>query len=68
MKFGVEIKNGFLDLLTKLQPDPVRIFGEKIKTSPTGKSVAHAVIGAANSNSLTNSSYGKASRCEGRFK
>jgi hypothetical protein len=29
MKFGVEEKHGVFDLLTKSQPDPVRIFGEK---------------------------------------
>jgi hypothetical protein len=67
LKFGVEEKHGVFDLLTKIQPDPVRIFGEKIKTSPTGKFAAHAVTGAANSNNLTNSSYGKDASCEGRF-
>jgi hypothetical protein len=67
LKFGVEEKHGVFDLLTKIQPDPLRIFGENPKTSPTGKFAAHVVTGAANSNSPTNSSYGKAANCEGRF-
>jgi hypothetical protein len=52
----------------KIIPTHFRIFGEKIKTSPTGKFVAHVVIGIVNSNSVTNSSYGKAVSCQGRFK
>jgi hypothetical protein len=63
----VEVKHGVLDLLTKIQPDPLRIFGENPKTSPTGKFTAHVVTGTANSNSPTNSSYGKVSSYEGRF-
>jgi hypothetical protein len=63
----VEEKHDVFDLLTKNQPDPFRIFGEKIKTSPTGKFAAHVVKGVANSNSLTNSSYGRAANCQGRF-
>jgi hypothetical protein len=35
LKFGVEEKNGVFDLLKKNQPDPFRIFGERIKISPT---------------------------------
>ena len=54
MKFDVEGKPGFFELLTKNQPDPVRIFGEKTNSSPTRKFVAHAVKGAANSNILIN--------------
>jgi hypothetical protein len=67
LKFGVEEKHGVFDLLTKIQPDPLRIFGEKLKTSPTRKFAVHAVTGTANSNSLTNSSYGRAASCQGRF-
>jgi hypothetical protein len=67
MKFGVEEENGVFDLLTKLQPDPLCIFGEKIKASPTGKFAVHVVTGVANSNNLTNSSYGRAASCQGRF-
>jgi hypothetical protein len=63
----VEEKHDVFDLLTKNQPDPVRILGEKTKSSPTGKFAAHVVIGVVNSNSLTNSSYGKAASCQGRF-
>jgi hypothetical protein len=63
----VEEKHGVFDLLKKIQPDPLHIFGEKIKTSPTGKFAAHVVTGTANSNILTNSSYGRASSCQGRF-
>jgi hypothetical protein len=68
MKFGVEEKNDVFDLLTKNQPDPVRSLGEKSKSSPTGKFTAHVVKGIANSNSLTNSSYGRDASCQGRFK
>jgi hypothetical protein len=52
-------KKYVFDLLTKNQPDPFRIFGEKIKTSPTGKFTVHDVKGVVNSNSLTNPSYGR---------
>jgi hypothetical protein len=37
LKFFVEMNSNIIDLLTKNQPDPVRIFGEKWKSSPTGK-------------------------------
>jgi hypothetical protein len=63
----VEEKHDVFDLLKKNQPDPVHILGEKTKSSPTGKFAVHVVIGAANSNSLTNPSYGKASSYQGRF-
>lgn len=63
----MEGKHSVFDLLTKNQPDPIRIFGEKTKSSPTEKVAAHAVIGAGNSNSLTNSSYGKAANRQGRL-
>jgi hypothetical protein len=68
LKFGVEEKNDVFDLLTKNQPDPFRIFGENLKTSPIGKFTAHAVKGVVNSNSLTNSSYGKASSYSGKVR
>jgi hypothetical protein len=58
MVFGIVEKN---------QRDPVRIFGEMLKTSPIGKFTTHVVTSAANSNSLKNSSYGKVVSCEGRF-
>jgi hypothetical protein len=61
----VEEKHDVFDLMTKNHPDPLRMFGEKIKTSPTGKFATHVVKGAANSNSLENSSYGKAVSCQG---
>jgi hypothetical protein len=67
LKFVVEENNDVFDLLKKHQPNPFRIFGEKIKTSPTGKFTVHVVTGTVNSNSLTNSSYGKASSYQGRF-
>jgi hypothetical protein len=60
-------KNEVFDLMTKNHPDPFRIVGENIKTSPIGKFTTHVVKGVANSNSLTNSSYGKASIYQGRF-
>jgi len=66
MEFGVEDKHDVFDLLTKNHLDPFRIFGEKLKTSPTGKFAMHVVKGAANSNSPTNSSYGRAVNCQGR--
>jgi hypothetical protein len=68
LKFGVKEKHDSFDLLTKNKPNPFRIFGEKIKTSPIGKFLARVVKGAANSNSLTNSSYGRDANCQGRFK
>ena len=52
-----------IDLLTKNQPDAVRRLGEKLKSSPTGKFIAHVVKGAANSNSLINLSYKRVSTC-----
>jgi hypothetical protein len=64
----VEEKHDVFDLLTKNQLDLVHILGEKKKSSPTGKFAVHAVIGVANSNSMKNLSYGKASSCQGRFK
>jgi hypothetical protein len=64
----VEEKNDVFDLLTKNKPGPFLIFGEKIKTSPTGKFAVHVIKGVVNYNSLTNSSYGKASNYHGRFK
>jgi hypothetical protein len=67
LKLGVEEKHDDFDLLTKYQPDPFCIFGENIKTSPTGKFEAHVVKGIANSNSLTNLSYGRVASCQGRF-
>jgi hypothetical protein len=50
----------FFYFLTKIQPNPLHIFGERLKTSPTGKFAVHTIKGTTNSNSLANSSYGKA--------
>jgi hypothetical protein len=68
MKLGVEENHDVFYFITKHQPDPVCILGEKTKSSPTGKFAAYIVIGVANSNSLTNSSYGKATSYQGSFK
>jgi hypothetical protein len=38
------MNHNIIDLLTKNQPDPVRRFGEKLKTSPTGKFAANPEI------------------------
>jgi hypothetical protein len=31
------MKSNFIDLMTKIHPNPIRIFGEKWKSSPIGK-------------------------------
>ena len=63
----MEEEHNDFDLLKKTQPNPVHILGENTKPPPTGKFAAHVVTGAANSNNLTNSSYGKAASYEGRY-
>ena len=67
MKFGVDVKHVILDFLKNIQADSVCIFGENIKTSPTGKFTVHVVKGVVNSNSLTNPSYEKSASYQGRF-
>jgi hypothetical protein len=51
----VEKKHSLVDLLTKIQPDPVRRLGEMLKTPPTGK-FAVPLSGAANSFPVATSS------------
>jgi hypothetical protein len=67
LKFGMEEKNGVWELIKKFHLEPLRIFGENLKTSPTGKFTVHVVTSAANSNSLTNLSYGRAANYQVRF-
>jgi hypothetical protein len=54
LKCFLEMNYNIMDLLTKDHPNPVCHLGEKLKSSPTGKFVAHVVKGVANSNSLIN--------------
>jgi hypothetical protein len=68
LKLGVEENHDVFEFLTKNQPDPVHILGEKTKSSPTRTFASHVIIGTTNSNSLTNSSYRKAFSFQGRFK
>jgi hypothetical protein len=67
VQFNRRFHSIYHSMLIEIQLDPVRILGEKTKSSPKGKCAAHVVIGAANSNSLTNLSYGKASSYQERF-
>jgi hypothetical protein len=67
MKFGVEEKHDVFDFSDKKEAQPISYFWRKDKNITYMKVHNACCQRLMNSNSLTNSSYGKVSSYQGRF-